>query len=239
MGVVIENYVALTERIAAAAEAAGRDPRSVKLLAVSKGQDAPAMQLLAGHLIALGQEPLFGESYVQEYRKKRPVLPVHRCHMIGRLQRNKVREAVSLFDVIESVSSEDLAEALNREAQKQNKLQKIFLQVNISGDAAKNGFQPEAVMAFAQGRLRELRSLACCGVMTITRYYDDSEGPRLDFRALRELAERMKESAAGFLPPDFEISMGMSSDFGTAIQEGATLVRVGTGLFGERPDPSP
>jgi len=233
---VIASYDALSSRIEAAARAAGRRASELGLVAVSKGQPASVMRRLAEQLHGRGREIVFGESYVQEYRAKRGELPAHRAHFIGRLQRNKARDLVALFDVIESVPSAEAAEALNAAAERAGKRQDVLLQVNVSADRAKAGFAPLQVVPFIAEGLPRLAALRLCGLMAITRLFADAEGARPDFRAMAGLAREVRThpGCAPLIASDFHLSMGMSADFEIAVQEGATLVRVGTALFGER-----
>ena len=223
-------------RIKSAAERAGRDPGGIALVAVSKRQPVEKMRQLQQ---LYGPEPVvFGESYVQEFKgKKDRLVPPFASHLIGVLQRNKAKDAVRLFDVIQSVHSEEIAQALDHEAGKNGKVQRIFIQVNISQDQAKSGFFPDAAREFVCQQLGKLTSLSCQGLMTITRLYAEAEHARDDFRALKDLASSIEECAPvglGSGCKSLELSMGMSDDFEVAIEEGATLVRVGTALFGER-----
>ena len=233
-----DRYQAITAKMAACARGAGRLAEEVALVAVSKGQDAAAMRVLAEHLAGSGRTALFGESYVQEYRQKRESLPRHRVHYIGRLQRNKVKAAAALFDVIESASSLELVQAIDAAAAALGKCQNIFAQVNISGDPAKSGFAPEAVAGFIMQELPRFEHVRLCGLMTITSFYEEPEAVRPDFRAMAALHRQLKRECPA-LPADFHLSMGMSADFEIAVAEGATLVRVGTALFGEREPKSP
>jgi pyridoxal phosphate enzyme (YggS family) len=202
------------------------------LVAVSKYQAVEQMRILADFLISKGELAFFGESYIQEYRAKQKLLPSHRSHLIGRLQRNKAREAVELFDVIESVHSLPLAEALQREAERCNKIQDIFLQINVSEEEGKAGFYITDLPAVLKEVL-SFTALKLCGVMTITRYYKNREEVRPDFAKMKNLADIIQEKHPSLTKP-FQISMGMSADYDIATEEGATFVRVGSALFGER-----
>lgn len=229
---VARRFHALRREIAEAAERSGRSAEEVKLLAVSKLQPVSKMAELAS---ALGPDVMFGESQVQEYRKKRAEIDFpHSVHMIGALQRNKARDAVALFDVIQSLHSEALAVEVAKEAAKAGKLQEVYLQVNISRDPAKSGFDPGELMEFAKGALSSLHSLKLCGLMTITRLYELAEDTRPDYRAMRQLWGELVAAALPHAAGKLELSMGMSDDFAVAVEEGATVVRIGTALFGER-----
>lgn len=233
---ILEHYRSITDRIAAAVAKAGRRAEEITLLAVSKGQEAVAMRAFAEHLARRGSRAVFGESYVQEYRAKRPLLPPHRAHFIGRLQRNKAKELVALFDVIESVGSREAADAVNTAALRAKKLQDVYLQVNISDDPLKSGFAPDELLPFITESAEHLAALRICGLMTITRLYEDAEQVRPDFQRMAELHARLlaDERCRARIAVPFQLSMGMSADFTVAIEEGATVVRVGTSLFGER-----
>lgn len=217
---VAAAIAAVKARIASAAAAAGRDPGDVGLVAVTKTvpADAIAAALAAGHR-------LFGENRVQEAEEKWPALkagfPDARLHLIGPLQRNKVRRAVRLFDVIETVDREELSRALAQAIAEEGRRPGLFVQVNTGEEAQKAGVAPAEVEAFV-ARCREVHGLAVAGLMCIPPV---DEEPALHFALLREIAGRC--GLAG-------LSMGMSADFETAIAFDATLVRVGTAIFGAR-----
>jgi len=229
--------------IADACARSGRDPAGVTLVAVSKTVDA--VQLRAA--LAAGLTTL-GENRVQEAEEKVPAVPGGRWHLIGPLQANKARRAVAIFDVIESVDSVALAIRLDRLAGelRPGRPLPILLQVNVDADPAKAGFKPDD-LASALPALVVLPNLDLRGVMTVGRFVTTTEEARSTFRALRALSERLRApapppacfganaataSARGLGPA---LSMGMSDDYPVAIEEGATLVRVGRALFGERP----
>ena len=231
----------INARMSAALQRCGRQSGRVQLVAASKFQPAAVMAEYISAARSLGIDPLFGESYVQEFRKKKAALEGEcRCHLIGALQRNKAREAVRLFDLIEAVHSAEVAQALNDEAARIEKLLPVFLQINISRDPAKAGFAPGTVRDFIAGSLPGLSSLRLCGLMTITRDYCEPEETRADYRAMFDLRERLAadpDCLPAIGPQGLELSMGMSGDFEMAIEEGATLVRIGTAIFGEREAP--
>ncbi len=221
------NLSNLRERIAAAATRAGRAPDSVTLLAVTKSQPPEVVQEAA----RLGLT-LFGENKVQEARAKIPLCPGRlRWHMIGHLQSNKCRDAVELFEMVQSVDSLRLAEELDKRAEQAAKTLPVMLEVNIVGEASKFGYQPEQLLADLE-RLNALGRLEIHGLMAIPPWSPLPETVRPAFRKLRELNERCEQKLGAPLP---HLSMGMSGDFEVAIEEGATLVRIGTALFGERP----
>lgn len=216
--------------IADACARSGRDPAGVTLVAVSKSVDA--VQLRAA--LAAGLTTL-GENRVQEAEEKVPAVPGGRWHLIGPLQANKVRRAVAIFDVIESVDSVALAvrlDQLSGELRPGRPLP-ILLQVNVDADPAKAGFRPDDLAA-ALPALVALPNLELRGLMTVGRFVATPEEARSTFHTLRALSERLRApaSARGLGPA---LSMGMSDDYPVAIEEGATLVRVGRALFGERP----
>jgi hypothetical protein len=225
---IAENLENIRSRIAQTAGKAGRDPADVTLVAVSKavGVDAIRKAIAAGVTI-------FGESYIQEARTKIPQItaPV-RWDFIGHLQRNKVRHAVGLFQMIHSVDSLALAQEINRAAMQSGSRVRILIEVNVSGETTKSGIEP----AGTDSLLRELISLphlAVEGLMTMAPYRDDPEEARPCFRALKQLKHALNDRHGPALNLK-ELSMGMSSDFEVAIEEGSTMVRIGTAIFGER-----
>lgn len=201
---------------------AGREPDAAKLVAVTK--TVPAEVIWEAEDLGLRD---FGESYIQEAQGKVQALKGLagvRWHMLGHLQRNKARLAVELFDVIQSVDSVRLVEALERHAGDMGKVLGVYLQVNVSGEGQKSGIAPEGLGELVQA-VRSAGHLQLEGLMTIPPYDDDPDASRVHFRALKALAERYCING---------LSMGMSGDYEVAIEEGATLVRVGTAIFGER-----
>ncbi len=225
------NLNSIQDRIRAACARAGRDPQSVALLAVSKGQPPEQVSAFA----ELGQG-LFGENRVQEARAK-----IDRCpgrlhwHLIGHLQTNKAREAVRLFEMIQSVDSFRLAEEINRCADKAARTLPVLLEVNVAGEASKFGYKPELLLAELR-QINALPRIEVHGLMTIAPWTQDAERVRPIFRRLRELKSQCEDMLGAPLP---QLSMGMTGDFEVAIEEGATLVRIGTALFGERSRTSP
>jgi hypothetical protein len=217
------------ERIAAAAARVGRDPSSVTLLAVSKTVEADALRAA----MAAGLD-LFGENRVQEAIAKAPHVPGARWQLVGPLQGNKARKAMELFESIQSVDSVLLAERLNRlrDELRPGAAYPVLLQVNVDDDPAKAGFLPAEVRD-AVSSLGALSGLEIRGLMTIGRLVDDPEAARPTFRRLRALSESLRGGGAAIGP---ELSMGMTDDFEVAVEEGATMVRVGRALFGERHD---
>jgi pyridoxal phosphate enzyme (YggS family) len=221
------NLSDIRAQISAAAQRAGRDPSSIRLVAVSKTHPAGAVVDAA----ATGQT-VFGESRVQEARDKIPACPPGlEWHFIGHLQKNKVRQALPLFSFFHSIDSTALAEAMNRVAGETGGAAEGLLEVNVSGEATKNGFTSDGLRREFPA-LAKLSHLRIRGLMTMAPYSDNPEDARPVFRALRELRDELQSTHGYALP---ELSMGMSGDFEPAIEEGATLVRVGSSIFGARP----
>lgn len=221
-----ENLRKVREGIEAACARAGRNPDDVTLVAVSKSQPPEAVRGAVG----LGQL-VFGENRVQEAKAKIPLCPERACwHMIGHLQSNKARDAVSLFSMVQGVDSLHLAEELEKWAARQAKTLPILLEVNIAGESSKFGYRPEAVLGDLS-RLNELRHLELHGLMTIAPYTTDANKVRPVFRKLREMKTECEQMLGA---PLQHLSMGMSGDFPVALEEGATMVRIGTALFGPR-----
>jgi hypothetical protein len=220
------NLASIEQRIAAACARTNRESSSVSLVAVSKGQP-PAVVSAVAQLGVM----LFGENRVQEAKAKAPECPGKlRWHMIGHLQSNKARDAVHLFDMIESVDSLDLARELDRRAEQAVKHLPILLEVNIAGEASKFGYPPPRLIEDLP-ELNRLKRLAIQGLMTVAPWSPDPEKVRPVFRRLHELKVKCEQQLGASLP---HLSMGMSGDFEVAIEEGATLVRIGTALFGPR-----
>ncbi len=226
------------EKIEKAALRAGRDPASVTLVIASKTQPASVMQDLIDLYALEGKKPVFGESYVQEYRKKQALLRgEYSCHLIGALQRNKAGHALRIFDAIEAVHSVEIAQALNVVAEQAGITIDVYLQVNISNDFGKFGFRESEVQQFIFYQMPVLSNLRLNGLMTITRLYHNSADVRGDFVKMLQLRDAILEkdiSRGKHLVGQLALSMGMSDDFEIAVEEGASLVRIGTALFGER-----
>ncbi len=224
---IAERVCALRAQIDAAARAAGRDPAEVTLVAVSKTQ--PAKALRAAY--AAGQR-VFGESYVQEALAKQAELAdcAIEWHFIGPIQRNKTRAIAEHFDWVHSLDRLVIAERLSVQRPATRPPLKVFIEVNLSAEASKAGVSPEQAPALAQ-RIAELPRLELVGLMTIPEPGLDEAAARARFGQLRALREALR--AAGL--PLWALSMGMSADWRWAIEEGATHVRLGTALFGERP----
>ncbi len=221
------NLEKVRGQITETALACGRDPASVDLLAVSKTFGPEVVDVAA----AAGQTA-FGENRVQEAEGKIPLVktPEINWHLIGHLQSNKARRAVQLFDVIESVDSEKLARILDRDAAEQGKRLLVFVEVNVGEESQKSGVPPSELLQTLRV-VASLDHLELLGLMAIPPWSDDPEMSRPYFRRLAALLDEVNRALA---VPLRQLSMGMSHDFKVAIQEGSTLVRVGTAIFGER-----
>ncbi len=229
MSSMYEAIQHVKERIEESAQGCGRDAGEIRLVAVSKTH--PASYVREAYEAGL---TLFGENRVQEAEKKileLEDLPIE-WHLIGHLQSNKVKKAFSLFRMIHSVDRVKLIRGLEEEGEKRGEEKDILLQVNVSGEASKFGVSQKELEALLPA-LQEAKHLRCRGLMTIPPFLDDPEEVRPYFRALRELAEGYQSD---FLAPGsrLELSMGMTNDYHVAIEEGATMVRIGTAIFGAR-----
>jgi len=235
LNTIRHNLLQINARIRQAALRSGRDPESVRLVAVTKTVPAELVQAAVEAGAAI-----LGENYIQEARPKIESLAASAAtvswHLIGHLQTNKAAHAVRLFDLIHSVDSIRLAQALDRAAARIDRVQSILVQVNVAGEETKSG------VALAEARklvheIAGLKNVAIKGLMTIPPYFDDPARARPCFDALRSLRDEIRQE----LEPEMraavsmhELSMGMSGDFEMAIAAGATLVRIGTAIFGER-----
>ncbi len=217
------------ERIRQAALSAGRKPEDVRIVAVTKKFPADTMLSAVN-----GGLTLLGESRVQETELKLPGFSRRNdteLHLIGHLQSNKVRKAVELFDVIQTVDSQKLGQRINRIAHEAGKVQRVYLQVNTGHDPAKFGVSPETALNTA-GELSQLPGLKLEGIMMIAPLLDDPAELKAVFAGTREIRDRIREQVS----KDCQfLSMGMTADFELAVQQGATHVRLGTALFGKRP----
>lgn len=223
---IAENLHRVREELAEAAHEAGRNPDSVTLVAVSKTWPAEDVAEAA----AAGQR-IFGENKVQELLAKAPECPSGlEWHLIGHLQSNKVRKVLPACALIHSIDSTDLARDVSRIAGELGMTARVLLQVNVASDEAKFGF-PVAVVKAAFGEIAALPGLEIIGLMTVPPYEEDVEKVRPHFAALRRLRDELSDAHKIALP---ELSMGMSHDFQIAVAEGATLVRVGSSIFGQR-----
>jgi PLP dependent protein len=230
---VTQRCAAVRERIAAACQRSGRQPEEVKLVAASKLQPPAALREAWNAGVRV-----FGENRVQEARAKRDELPeITEWHLLGPLQSNKVKAALALFRCCHAIDRIEIAVALDRHAAALGITVEGFAEVNLGGEASKHGFAARG-LGEALRPLAELRALRLVGLMAIPPPEADPERSRPWFRQLRELARELgaRPEWRGF---PGRLSMGMSEDFEQAIEEGATEVRVGTGLFGPRPGQSP
>jgi PLP dependent protein len=226
MALIAENLERAHEQIAQAAAKVGRAIDEIELVAISKTHDAAKVR----EAIEAGQT-LFGESRVQEARVKIPELPSNlRWHFVGHLQKNKIRHALPLFELTHSVDSLALAEDINRIAEEDGLHPRVLLEVNVAGEGSKFGFQPDRLRAEMESLLA-LPRLSILGLMTIPPIAEEAEASRKYFVQLRELRARLQTE---FHVDLAQMSMGMTQDFAVAVEEGATLVRVGTAIFGER-----
>ncbi len=224
------RVAAVRERIASAALAAGRDPKEIKLIAVSKTHTVSAVR----EVVEAGLR-VFGENKVQEGENKIAEMGMLRCewHLIGHLQKNKVRKAVRSFDVIQTIDSLDLAQRVDRIAGEERQAPlPVLVQIDLAGEETKSGI-PESEAEELIYEINKCRNLRLDGVMTIPPFLEDVEMVRPYFRRLREIRDDLKTKGA-FSGGIGDLSMGMSHDFETAVEEGATMVRVGTAIFGRR-----
>ncbi len=223
---MLEDRIAEIERkIQQACGRVGRARSEVTLVTVTKTQAASVVN----EAIALGLTDI-GENRVQEYLGKRDQLAPHRFHMIGHLQRNKVRQIVGAAVLIHSVDSLDLAQEISRRSEQHGVVTDLLVEVNTSGEASKEGVEPDAVREIAAG-IRALPSVRLRGLMTVAAF-DEAENVRPGFRLLRELCDSLRRE---FQDESIrELSMGMTNDFDVAIEEGATIIRIGSAIFGPR-----
>ena len=226
MASIAENLERVREQIAQTVAKAQRSVEDVELVAISKTHDAQKVR----EAVEAGQA-LFGESRVQEARVKIPELPSNlRWHFVGHLQKNKIRHALSLFELIHSVDALALAQEINRIAEEEGLHPRVLLEVNVAGEGSKFGFEPATLRAEMESLLA-LPRLSILGLMTIPPIADEAEASRKYFVQLRELRDQLQTE---FHVDLAQLSMGMTQDFLIAVEEGATLVRVGTAIFGER-----
>jgi hypothetical protein len=222
------NYRKILDRIAGAAAKAGRDPREIRLLAAAKSQSVEAIRAA----IAVGAT-LVGENYVQEAADKKQLISDSiEWHMIGHLQRNKVKMAMELFDVIESLDNLALARELDKEGAKRGKTIRALVEVNLGGEESKSGIAKDQVSSLL-AELGKLSHLRVEGLMTVPPFRENLEEVRPYFRELRKLRDQLNELRLPNIQLK-ELSMGMTHDYTVAIEEGATIVRIGTALFGPR-----
>jgi pyridoxal phosphate enzyme (YggS family) len=223
---ISENLKRVRQQIAAAAAKVGRAVVEIELVAITKTHPTDKVR----EAIDAGQT-LFGESRVQEARAKIPELPSNlRWHFVGHLQKNKIRHALPLFEMIHSVDSLALAHEMNRIAEEEGMHPRVLLEVNVAGEGSKFGFSPDKLREQME-ELLALPRLSILGLMTIPPLAEEPEASRKYFGQLRELRDRLQTE---FRVDLAQLSMGMTQDFAVAVEEGATLVRVGTAIFGER-----
>ena len=223
---IADNLERVREQIAQAAGKVGRAVDEIELVAISKTHDAVKVREAIE-----AEQSLFGESRVQEARVKIPELPSNlRWHFVGHLQKNKIRHALPLFELIHSVDSLALAQDINRIAEEDGLHPRVLLEVNVAGEGSKFGFTPEKLREDLENLLA-LPRLSILGLMTIPPIADEAEASRKYFVELRKLRDRLQTE---FHVDLAQLSMGMTQDFAIAVEEGATLVRVGTAIFGER-----
>lgn len=223
---VVENYNRVLKEIEERAVASGRNPGDIRIIAVSKTFGAATVQAAIDCGIRL-----FGENKVQEAKSKIPGLRGEFAfHMVGHLQSNKARDAVRLFDMIHSIDSVTTAEKVDQEAARIGKTQKVLLQVNTSGEESKSGVSPGSAVELAKAILG-MKNLDLRGLMTMAPFTDDREVIRTTFRSAKKLLDDINRALKTGCA---ELSMGMSSDFRIAVEEGATMVRIGTAIFGGR-----
>lgn len=226
---IYENYKTIEKKIAAACERAGRDPKEVTLIAVSKTKPVEMIQELYDHQVLA-----FGENKVQEMTAKYEVLPKDiQWHLIGHLQRNKVKYIIDKAVLIHSVDSFRLAEAINIEARKRNIIANVLIEVNVAQEETKFGITTEDVLFLIQEISDKLTNVRVRGLMTIAPFVSDPEENREIFRELKKLSIDITNKNINNVSCDI-LSMGMSNDYEIAVEEGATHVRVGTSIFGER-----
>jgi pyridoxal phosphate enzyme (YggS family) len=226
MSSITENLERVRLQIAQTAAKVGRAVDEIELVAISKTHDAVKVREAIE-----AEQSLFGESRVQEARVKIPELPSNlRWHFVGHLQKNKIRHALPLFELIHSVDSLALAQDINRIAEEDGLHPRVLLEVNVAGEGSKFGFTPEKLREDLENLLA-LPRLSILGLMTIPPIADEAEASRKYFVELRELRDRLQTE---FHVDLAQLSMGMTQDFAIAVEEGATLVRVGTAIFGER-----
>lgn len=226
MSTLESRLAEIRERIAGAAERSGREPRAVTLIAVSKRVPVARLQEAAD----VGQV-LFGENYLQEAADKIAAMPGMGWHFIGGIQSNKIRQIAELFQVVETVDRLKIAQALEHQLASLDKIMPVYAQVNIGRELQKSGILPEHIDELVAG-IAKCPHLRLAGLMAMPPYQRDPEASRPFFRQMKALVDDLRQR--GVVSQPLGLSMGMSADFEIAIEEGATLVRVGSALFGER-----
>ena len=225
---IADNYKTITSKIASAAKRVNRDPSSIKLITVTKTIDADRIR----QAVAAGAQ-ILGENRVQEAKEKIEQLgALARWHLIGHLQSNKAKYAVKLFEMIHSVDTLELAMEIDKQAAKIGKVQDVLIEVSLAGEETKAGIEAEGVAALVR-EASKLKHISIKGLMAIPPFLADPEEVRPYFRILKELAASIAKEHVPNVSMN-ELSMGMSNDFEVAVEEGATMVRVGSAIFGER-----
>jgi len=223
---IYNNYLKIIDEIKKTASESGHDPNRIKIVTVSKTFPAEIIQKAIDSGIAL-----FGENKIQEAKTKMPELNGNfKFHMIGHLQSNKAKDAVQLFDVIHSIDKLTTAQKVNQEAEKIQKNQKILIQVNTSGEESKSGASPDQILTIVN-EIAKFKNINILGLMSIAPLTNDTGRIRNSFRETRLILDKINYSTGLDLQ---ELSMGMSSDFRIAVEEGSTMVRVGSAIFGKR-----
>jgi pyridoxal phosphate enzyme (YggS family) len=229
MNSIAENLERVREQIAQAATKSGRSVDDVDLVAISKTHEAAKVREAVE-----ASQILFGESRIQEARVKIPELPSNlHWHFVGHLQKNKIRHALPLFELIHGIDSLALAQDMNRISEEEGLHPRVLLEVNVAGEGSKFGFEPEKLRAEMESLLAFSR-LSILGLMCIPPIADEAEASRKYFVKLRGLRDSLQTE---FRVDLAQLSMGMTQDYAVAVEEGATLVRVGTAIFGERTKP--
>lgn len=226
---ITENIKKIREKIAVAAQKSGRNPDDITLMAVTKTMPAEAVQTALDCGITL-----FGENRVQELLSKLPNLNMegHSAHIIGHMQSNKVKYIIDKVDMIQSLDSIHLAKEIDRQAEKAGKRMKVLVEVNIGREESKSGVLPENLEGFVEDTA-VFKNIQICGLMAIPPFFDDKEKTRPFFNQIRKLFIDIADKKIDNINMNI-LSMGMSSDFEVAIEEGSTMVRIGTSIFGKR-----
>jgi pyridoxal phosphate enzyme (YggS family) len=221
------NYNQILQKITNAAQHANRPPSEIQLIAATK--TIPIQQLKETHQLGL---KTFGENRIQELKHKAPQLPPDiQWHFIGPLQTNKVRDAIKYTTLIHSLDRIELANEIEKRAAAISKIQKVLLEINIAAESSKHGCPPNQAIDLIR-HINQMKHLEIHGLMTVAPYHQNPERTRPYFTQMRQLRDQIQQQTGYILP---ELSMGMSHDYEIAIQEGATMIRIGTALFGTRP----
>jgi hypothetical protein len=235
-----ENIAAVRKVITASAKKSGRDPSEIKIIGVTKTVDVSRInELLTAGVAEIGENRVQDFLPKYEYFKEKELKPAS-YHFIGHLQRNKVKFIIDKVDLIHSVDSVSLAEEINKRAESIKKVQKILLEINISGESSKYGIPPSDILKVAEN-VANMRHVALSGIMCVAPFVENPEDNRVFFTKMRKLSVDIEKNYLYYTKQQslsngksMEISMGMTGDFSVAIEEGATMVRIGTALFGER-----